>query len=80
MGYKVYVKDATTHGRFVQWDGKNRSRTGAAMEATAAKAKYSKYNNKPGWGKQKWIVRKARKTQQRNPFGFSVPSAFRMRI
>jgi len=55
MAYKVYVKDDTTKGRFIQWDRKNRSQASATAEMTRAKAKYG---GKKMFGNSQWQLRK----------------------
>ena len=80
MGYKVYLKDKSTNGRFVQWDGKNRSKVDAVIEMQRANKKY-KHLEKQFSGKQHWQIRKVHKPRPQGfNFGMQVPSGFRMRI
>lgn len=73
MGYKIYVKDKSTKGRFEQWDRKNyKSRAKAHIEMTKAEGIYAKTSYRKLFGTPTFEIRKtALKDAVRNKMGSS---------
>jgi len=70
MGYKVYIKDVATKGRFVQWDTKEyESKAQAEKVAAAAKAKFYTGKKQKTFGKGQFDIRSTGAPRQQ-AFGF----------